>query len=79
MNNDREIARGIRRAVRGNIFLALEKEYGTQGRALRTGFSPGLNTYLKFLAAAAIGGAAGVFTVTSIYLVSVWLLHLQLY
>ncbi len=79
MDDELGIRKGIRRAVRGKVFLALEKELRTEGRAIRTDFSPWQKTYLKLLAAAAIGGAVGILTVTSVYIVCVWLLHLQLY
>lgn len=74
-----EFQRGIRRLARNKIYLSLEKEYLAQGRATQTDFNPAHKTYLKILAAIAIGGATGIFTVTAIYLVFVWLLHLQLF
>lgn len=74
-----EFQRGVRRLARNKIYLALEQEYLAQGRATQTDFTPAHKAYLKILAAVAIGGAAGIFTVTAIYLIFVWLLHLQLF
>lgn len=78
MKNDLGLLRGVRRIVRNNVLMALEKELLSQGRAIKTDFSPSSKKYLKLVAAIAIGGATGIFTVTAIYLVCVWLLHLQL-
>jgi hypothetical protein len=74
-----EFQRGIRRLARHKVYLSLEQEYLSEGRAIQTDFTPTRKMYLKILAAIAIGGATGIFTVTAIYLVYVWLLHLQLF
>lgn len=77
MDDEKEIRRGIRRIVRGEVLLRLEKELRAQDRSIRTDFSPWQKIYLKFLAAAAIAGAAGIATVTVSYILFVWLFHLQ--
>lgn len=74
-----EFQRGIRRLARNKVYLSMEQEYLSQGRAAQTDFPAARKRYLKVMAAIAIGGATGIFTVTAIYLIYVWLLHLQLF
>ena len=78
MKYDMEVRRGIRRVARRKVLLNMEKELASQGRAIQTDYSPATKKYMKLIAAIAVGGAAGIFAVTTVYLIFVWLLHLQL-